>query len=434
MKKKVFQDSLFVGFAIFAIFFGAGNLIFPPTIGLVSGSSWPLATLGLIATGIILPIISILAISNAGGTFESLSVHINPHFNKIFNVLVMIGVGTIISIPRTAATSFELGTKQLFPSIPMPVVIIAFFALTYYFSNDKSNVIDKVGKLLTPILLLILIIISFKGIISPIASPIDTGIEQPLSNALLEAYQMGDLLTGLLCATIFISSITSKGYTDDKSRRKITLYASLVAGAGLIIIYGGLLFIGASASSIFSPDIEKAPLLIELVDTLMGKLGTTGLSIAVILACLTTSIGLSASIGDFINNSTNNKISYRNGILFVCVVGTGFALLGLESIVQYAFPIFQAAYPVSIVLTALGLFTKYIPNDGSYKGAIYLTLFISVLETLGSFGVESKFIDSFLSMIPLNSQGFTWLIPAILGFIGGSIICSMNSKDVKEKI
>jgi LIVCS family branched-chain amino acid:cation transporter len=366
---KTTRDTLVIGFAMFAIFFGAGNLIFPPAIGLQSGPAWPIAILGLIVTGIVLPILSVIGVSNGGGRFLDLSKHVGMWFHNAFNLFVMIGVGTLMTIPRTGATAHETGVAPLFPGVPIWITVIIYFALVYYFANDKSQVIDKVGKFLTPGLLIILAVIIIKAIVTPAGTPVETGLANPFTNAFLYGYNIGDLLTGLLCAGIFINGVLAAGYTETAARKKITLNAAILGGALLVFVYGGLLYMGATVNGIFPKDIENTALLVGGVEKLMGRVGVGALGIAVILATLTTAIGLSASVADFLSSFTKNKLSYRNAILIVCIVGVVQALGGVQKIITLAYPMFLTAYPVSIVLTFMGLFYKYIPNDGAYKGA-----------------------------------------------------------------
>ncbi|KAB7706215.1 branched-chain amino acid transport system II carrier protein [Bacillus aerolatus] len=424
--KKSTRDSLIFGFALFAIFFGAGNLIFPPSIGLASGESWGTAMAGFVLTGIILPILGIIAVLNAEGKFEVLTNPISPWFYKFFNIVVMVGIGMTITIPRTAATTHELGIHTLFPQIPAVATILVFFALNFYFAMDKSNFIDKVGKILTPALVVILVFIVAKGTFDPIEAPVATGLENPFSYSFINGYQTGDLLTGLLCASIFFASIAGKGYTKPADLRKITLNGTIIASVGLLVIYGGLLYIGATGSGLFPKDIDSTSLVIALVDKLLGTYGTIALAICVALACLTTSIGLTAAAADFLSNLTNNKINYRNFVVIICLAGTGVALLGVEKIIDYAMPLFIGIYPVSIVLVFLGVFRQLIPNAGAYKGAIIATFVISIFETLGMMGVKIDPVNELIALIPLSSSGFSWLVPSIIGFIVGALLHKYN--------
>lgn len=417
---KTLKDSLVVGFALFAVFFGAGNLIFPGAIGAASGTSWPVALVALFIASILLPILAIMAVSNAEGTFESLTKPVGKWFYIAFNLFVMIGVGALVTIPRTAATTHELSISPLFPSIPIQATIVVFFAITYYFANDKSNFIDKIGKILTPALILILVVIVFKGIISPIGVIKETGISNPFSSTFLELYFTGDLLTGLLCAPIFISTIVAKGYKETAERKKITLYASIIAGIGFAIVYGGLLYVGATANSLFPQDVGRTALLNGLVKDLLGSVGMVGLSIAVLLACLSTAIGLSAAISDFISSITNNKITYRMCVGIICITGVFIGAMGVEKIISLAVPIFILVYPSAIVLTILGILKKYVPNKGAFKYSVLFTLVISMLESSGYLGLDIA--SKIVGMMPFSSQGYAWIVPAMVGFIIGHMV------------
>ncbi|MBU3145136.1 branched-chain amino acid transport system II carrier protein [Clostridium sp. CF012] len=435
---KTLKDSLVVGFAVFAIFFGAGNLIFPPFIGYMSGSSWGVATIGLLLTGILLPVVSVIAVGNCGGTFQGLTRPISPWFYKVYMLFVM-GLGAFISVPRTGGVAFETGLKGVFPNLPsysVYIFLIIYFAINFYFANDKSNVIDKVGKILTPILLLILVFIVIMAFATPIGVPVDTGIKNPFTNAFTTAYQTGDILTGLLCAVIFIEAIKAKGYTDQKSISKITFNAVAIAFIGLLIVYGGLLYLGATGNSYFPKDVDQTALLVGLVRRLLGNSGVAALSIAVILACLTTSVGITATIADFISGLTKNKISFKMCVGIVSVIGVIMASGGVKAIINYAFPIFMLAYPVSIVITLLGLFKRFVPNDGAWKGAALMSVIVGVydsfgaLNIIGAIHVKTIALDNLVKFIPLSSQGFTWLVPSILGFIVGALIMK-KSKTVE---
>ena len=426
--KKSMQHSMIVGFALFAIFFGAGNLIFPPSIGNVSGTEWVSALIGFCITGIVLPLLAVVAILNAGGRFEDLTRPISPWFYKAFNLLLMVGIGMLVTIPRMSATTHELGVHQLFPKVPSLVTIVVFFAICFYFAMDKSNVIDKIGKFLTPVLVIILLFIVGKGIFDPIGVPVVTDIISSFSNAFISAYQTGDVVTGIFCAPIFIAAIAAFGYKG-KQARSMALTGTLIAGLGLLIVYGGLLYLGASGSGLFQTGIEDTALVSSLIEISLGNFGSIALAAAIALACLTSAIGVIAVIADFLNDLTNNKLSYRLWVAIVCIVGSVIGSAGVGAIVTYAMPIFTALYPVAIVLVILGTFRNFVPNPGSYQGAILLTFIVSLLETAGSLGLTIPILTEFIAKLPLSSNGFSWLVPAIIGFIVGSILYKVVGKE-----
>lgn len=427
---KILRDSIIFGFAFFAVFFGAGNLIFPPSIGFASGSDWSIALVGFVLTGIILPLLALIAVLNAGGKFENLTTPISPWFHKAFNLICMIFIAILVTVPRTAATTHEIGVQTLFPDFPVSGTMIVFFALNYYFAMDKSNLLDKVGRFLTPGLFAILLFIVLKGTFDPIGTPINTNLENSFSHSFIGAYQTGDVFTGLLCASVFIAAIVGKGYTKSTDMRKIVINGTVIAGIGLLIVYGGLLYLGAAGSGLFPSDIESTALLTSLVNRLLGDYGTIALAVAVSLACLTTAIGITVAIADFLSQLTNNKVRYKTWVVLVCISGVSVGLLGVENIISFSLPLFLGLYPISILLVFLGIFRKYIPNAGAYKGSVILTLSISVFETLGAFGMNVSFANEWIARIPFSGFGFgfAWLLPAVIGFIAGAFIHNLFSK------
>ncbi|MEC1524964.1 branched-chain amino acid transport system II carrier protein [Neobacillus niacini] len=428
---NIIRDSIIFGFAFFAVFFGAGNLIFPPSIGFASGSEWSIALVGFVLTGIVLPLLALIAVLNAGGKFERLTNPISPWFHKAFNLICMVFIAMLVTVPRTAATTHEIGVHTLFPDFPVSGTMIIFFGLNYYFAMDKSNLLDKVGRFLTPALFAILLFIVLKGTFDPVGEPIQTNLENSFSHAFIGAYQTGDVFTGLLCASVFMAAIVDKGYTKSTDMRKIVINGTVIAGIGLLIVYGGLLYLGAEGSGLFPKDIESTALLTSLINQLLGNYGTVSLAVAVSLACLTTAIGITAAIADFLSQLTKNKISYKTWVILICISGVSVGLLGVENIINFSLPLFLGLYPISILLVFLGIFRKYIPNAGAYKGSIILTLLISLFETLGAFGMNVSFANEWISRIPLSGVGFAWLLPAIIGFIVGAVINNLVSKNDK---
>lgn len=423
---KMFQHSIIVGLALFAIYFGAGNLIFPPSIGNVSGTSWIPALIGFCITGIALPLMAVIAILNVGGKFENLTKPISPWFHKVFNLLLMVGIGMFVTIPRMAATTHELGVSKIFPYIPSFVTIVLFFAVSFYFAMDRSNVIDRIGKWLTPVLVVVLVIIVFKGMFSPIGMPAPPSVKDAFSNAFIHAYQTGDVVTGIFCAPIFLAAIVGYGYKG-ASMKKIAWRGVAIAGAGLFIVYGGLLYLGATGSSIFPKDLADTALVSELIHTILGGFGGVLLAIAIALACLTSAIGVIVVIAEFLDDLTKKVLNYKVWAAIVCITGICMGSLGVARIVDYTMPIFTALYPVAIVLILLGTFNRFVPNSGSYRGAILLTFIVSLVETFGGIGIKVPLLFNDLKYLPLSENGFAWLVPAILGFVAGGLLYRKKS-------
>lgn len=418
MNKKSFQDIIIVGFAIFATIFGAGNLIFPTALGFNAGNTWNIAIIGFTISGIVLPLIAIIAVGNNNGSFENISDKVSKVFSKILLLSIMILILGLVGLPRIGAVTYELGINPLFPNVNRIVVSIVFYAITIYFAINPANVVDKIGKILTPVLIITLVIIIGKGIIAPISTPIFTGIEKPFTTGFFTGYEIGDAFGTVVIASLFTAAIFAKGYSDSNQLKKMTVLSTLVGGSLLFLVYGGLIYLGATGSSIFNADIERTSLLAGIVEKLLGKVGLTGISIAVVFACLTTSVGMTSAISNYITKITNKKLKYKIVVIVLNIVAGILSILGVEGIMTFAMPVLVTFYPALIILIIMGLFSKYIPGRGAYIGAAYSSLAVSILGTLNMYGMNIKLI----SYLPFADYGFSWILPSIVGLIIGFIL------------
>ncbi|RVU54006.1 branched-chain amino acid transport system II carrier protein [Anaerosphaera multitolerans] len=426
-------DIIFIGLAFFASYFGAGNLIFPPMLGLESGTGWFPAVLGLTLSGIILPLATIVVISFAGGSVDSITSRVSKNFYKIIVGCIMV-FANFVSVPRTAAVAAELGLQGIFPKLPYIPIVIIYFILAFYFVRTKENVIDKIGKILTPALALILFAIVILGLVNPVGTPSEPVVSNTFVHSFLGGYQTGDVLVSFMMANVFIGAITSKGYISDSSRNKAVLKASFIAFICLFIVYGGLLFMGAYGGSRFNPTIERSALLVNLVELLGGRITMVGFGIAVFLACFTTAVAQVTAISDYFVELSADRLNYKLTALVVSVIATSVALLGVDNIVKFSNPLFMAMYPTCIALIILGYGRKLIPNDGGFKGGVILTLLYSIFEAILSTGFSPKFIRYIVEIMPLHSYGFGWVLPFIVGLLGGTLIYFFISPKKAEKL
>ncbi len=426
------QHTIIVGLALFAIFFGAGNLIFPPSIGNSAGVSWISALMGFSLTGVILPVLAVYAIYNTGGTVEALTRPIGNWFYKAFNTVMMVCIGMVVTIPRMSATTHELGVSQIIPTIPLLVSVLAFFAICFYFAMDQSNVIDKIGKWLTPVLVIILIILIGKGVLDPIGAAVHTEAKNVFANAIIAAYQTGDVGTGILCAPIFLAAIVSYGYKGKQSK-KVALGGMVIAAIGLIAVYGGLLYLGATSSGIITNPGSDTELLASIAYRVIGNLGKALLAICVVFACLTSAIGVMVISSQFLNELTKEKLGYKTWVLIMCIVGATIGSLGVGAIVEITLPIFLVIYPVIIVLVLLGAFDRLVPNAGAYKGTVLFAFLVSVVETISSYGITIPGVTKLILHLPLQSSGFAWAVPSIIGFILGAFLHRVLKAENPEK-
>lgn len=336
--KKNTKDSIIVGFALFSMFFGAGNLIFPGFLGNKIGDQYILGIIGFIITGVGLPLLAIIACSKGDGTFKTLSSRIGNKFSVIFTAILFITIGPMLAIPRTAATTFELTVNPFFPKVTPFIAMAIYFAINLFFVLRKTSIIDTLGKFLTPALIALLVILIVKGLIMPIGTITETNAINVFSNSLLEGYQTMDAIAALLFAGVITTSLKTKGYKD-KEMPKMILKSSLVAVIGLAFVYGGLTYIGAQTTELTTGEIGKTGLLLLISRNILGSIGPALIGIAMFLACLTTSIGLLSAGSSFFEKISNGRLPFKINAIVISIISLLLATLGVDKIVLLSAPI-----------------------------------------------------------------------------------------------
>lgn len=410
--KKSTKDAIIIGFALFSMFFGAGNLIFPAFLGKTVGTEFYIGIIGFVITGVGLPLLAILACAKGDGTFETLASRINSKFAIICTAVLFIALGPMLAIPRTAATTFELTINPFFPGVTPFIAMTIYFAINLFFVLGSASIIDVIGKYLTPALMVILGVIIVKGLLFPIGEIVDTNATSVLSNSLLEGYQTMDALAALLFAGIITKSLKSKGYKT-KDMSSMILKSSLIAVIGLAFVYGGLMYIGAHTVNLAAPDVSKTGLLLLISNTILGPIGAIFIGIAMGLACLTTSIGLLTASATFFEKISKGKLPYKFNAILLALISLAIACLGVEKIVLLSSPILNVLYPVAITLILTTLLSKYIKNVKAVKFGVYTSLVFGFILAIPGLN---------LTLIPLATLGFGWVLPTIIAIAIGYII------------
>ncbi|MGG5460752.1 branched-chain amino acid transport system II carrier protein [Clostridium sp. B9] len=416
------SDFLVIGFALFSMFLGAGNLIFPPFLGRNLGPDYYLGIIGFIVTGVGVPLLGILSSIRVNGQFELFGDKVGKKFSLIYSVALFILIGPLLAIPRTAATTYELAFAPNFPNVNYFAVIVVYFLVNLIFVLKPSKVIDVLGKFLTPILIAILFFLIAKGIMNPIDSLTNSYTPDALSVSLLEGYQTMDAIAAIIFSSIILGSIKSKGYKG-KASIKLLVKAAVIAIGGLAIIYGGLIFLGAHTGN-QALDLNNSQLLLFVAENILGHAGAILIGVSMALACLTTSIGLLSAGGSFFERVSNGKLKYQFNILVMTVTSILVASMGLDKIISLSATLLGVIYPVTIVLILLNLFHKKITNPMTHKVTVYVTLVFSVLITLANY---IPGLESLVSLLPLYAKGFGWLLPAFLGFLVPTILPSRST-------
>lgn len=437
IKKK---DIITCGFALFAIFFGAGNLIFPPYLGVLSGGRWLQSAIGFLMTDPVIPVIGVLVTMKLGGRADDLGKRVSPKFAKLIGMIAILLIGPLFAVPRTGASTHEIFTQPLFGSnIPIIVTAIIFFGLTWWIAINPSKVIDYVGNILTPVLLVILAVIVVKSIVAPPGQPITTDATGLFSLGFKEGYQTMDALGAALMAGIVSTDLIRRGYTDEKTKLKAGVGVGLVALILLALVYGGLTYAGATVGQFYNATTPRTELLIGMTSLLMGDIGRVALGVAVALACLTTSTGLISTCGNYFSTITEGKLSYKKVVTVATLISLVISLLGVDSIITIAVPVLTIIYPVVMVLIILSIFDKKIKYNWTYTGGVVGAFVVSLLEGLGLFGQMAGIsglagLGKVVSVLPLAQDGFGWIVPAIFGSILFTLISKYtNMGSIGEK-
>lgn len=408
-----------VGLALFSMFFGAGNVIFPPYLGMTAASMWVPAFICYYIADIGLAMLAILAMLKCDSDIEGITCRIGRIPAVLLSTLVVLCVGPMLAIPRTAATTFEMGVSPIFPGVNPLVASIAFFVLIWVLCVKEASVVDIVGKFLTPALFIGLMIVIIKGIIDPLG-PIaaEPKVSNIISSGIISGYQTMDVLAALIFGVIIVKTVKEKGYTEIKAKNAVIGGAGLVAGAGLLIVYFGLAHLGATASTMYGVDVSRSTLILEIIKNLLGNVGMVIFGIVVALACITTAVALVSSSGAYFSRLSKGRVSYKVIVTIVCVISPVIANIGLDEIIAISEPVLSIVYAPALTLIILTIVGDKIRNDNVFKAAALGAFLISVLETAANHGLGFQFVN----YLPLHHFGFGWLLPTVICGVAGYFI------------
>ena len=414
MQQKTRKDIFVIGFALFSMFFGAGNVIFPPYLGMGAGPHWVAGFLCYYAADIGLALLALFSMFRRGGS-ESIIAPIGKTASTILMCAIVLCIGPMLAIPRTAATTFEMSVQPLLPGMSIWAFSILFYLLIFLLTMRETSVVDIVGKILTPMLLLGLLILIAVGIFHPLGEVSALAqADNVAATGIKAGYQTMDVLAIMIFGVLILSSAESKGYTQPDIRCKVAVRASLVAGAILLVIYGGLTYLGATVSGMYDLSISRSALVLAIVQGLLGKAGTAIFAIVVALACITTAVGLVSSCADYFAVLSRDRLSYRQLVAAICVFSAVASSVGLDQLIAISAPVLDIVYPPALVLIVLS-FGRALPLL-VYRMAALGALIFSLLAALGSY---AHLPMAFLNALPFAALGFGWVIPAALfGLLG----------------
>ncbi|MDM5286690.1 branched-chain amino acid transport system II carrier protein [Peribacillus frigoritolerans] len=428
------------GLMLFALFFGAGNLIFPAMLGQSAGTNLWSASLGFIITGVGLPFITILAFGFSGkNDVQSLASRAHPLFGIIFTVVLYLSLGPLFALPRTGSVSYEIGIKPFLSNdvgfLPLLIFTIIYFGIACLLSINPSKMLDIVGKILTPLLLIFIGILIVVAIINPmgeIQSPVADYSDNSFFKGFKEGYLTMDTLAGFAFGIIVINAIKDRGITSRKEVLGFCLKAGLIAATLLVIVYASITYVGATSVEKLGQLGNGGDVLAQASNHFFGSAGAVLLGLIVIAACLTTSIGLITACATYFNKILP-AVSYKSYVVIFSVFSAAVANVGLTKLISITVPVLTALYPVAIVLIVLTFFHSLFKGKSEvYLGSLLLTAIISIMDGIVASGIKLDAVsDLFTQYLPLYSVGVGWVIPAIIGGVLGYMVYLLKG-DPKE--
>lgn len=421
-----------IGLMLFALLFGAGNLIFPAAMGQNAGVNVWYAVLGFCMTGVGLPLISIAALGYSGCLdLEEAAGRVHPWYGVFYSVVSYLAIGPCFAAPRTGTVSFEIAVKPFLgsfsPDIALPIFLLVFFLLTYWLAATPSKLVDRVGKILTPALLAVILLLIVQSFISPLGTP-----QAPTKNyatpvtavmqGILDGYNTLDAIASFIFATLVISFVKEGGVTQPKAIMKQVLLSGSIAVALLAFIYIFIAKIGADSVTQLGILETGAPVLAGSAKILFGNLGAAILAVIVLLACLSTSVGLVTCCAAYFMRLLGH-FSYKTYAVIFCVISYLVGLFGLKTIIVSTIPVLMFIYPLLVALICLIFLDKFFGGRQCvYAWTIAFTFVMATINLLETAGVNLGSFETMLqTYVPLHTFGMGWIPFAAVGFVIGLI-------------
>ena len=436
------KETVFVASMLFGMFFGAGNLIFPVSMGQLSGSNMWQAAAGFLITGVGLPLLGVVAlgISREDGLM-GLSSRVGSRYGKFFTCILYLTIGPFFAIPRCATVAYTVGVERIIPDSMQTAVLavfsLLFFAAVLFFSLRPGEILTWIGKVLNPLFLLFLGLLVIRALLSPMgsisgAAPEGAYAAGAFYQGFLEGYNTMDALAGLAFGIIVVNVIRDLGVENPGDVAKNTVRSGILSSVLMAVIYVLVTVVGAQSRGVFPPSSNGGEALALIAGHYFGPAGAVILAAAVTLACLKTAVGLITSCGETFQKIFPKGPSYRIWAVLFSTLSFLIANLGLDAIVSWSKPVLLFLYPLAITLILLTLFGRLFGNDGrvyrwvtGFTAAAAAVDFINALpgQVLSALRLE-KTAEAVRDFLPFAENGFGWICPALLGLVIGIFYCA----------
>ncbi|WP_312950233.1 branched-chain amino acid transporter carrier protein BrnQ [Superficieibacter sp.] len=411
------RDIIALGFMTFALFVGAGNIIFPPMVGLQAGEHvWTAAT-GFLITAVGLPVLTVIALAKVGGGIDSLSTPVGKTAGILLATVCYLAVGPLFATPRTATVSFEVGIAPLTGDGPMPLFIysVIYFALVICVSLYPGKLLDTVGNFLAPMKIVALTVLSVAALVWP-AGPISHAMEAyqtaPFSNGFVNGYLTMDTLGAMVFGIVIVNAARSRGVTEARLLTRYTVWAGIMAGVGLTLLYLALFRLGSDSSTLVDQSVNGAAILHAYVQHTFGGPGSLMLAALIFIACLVTAVGLTCACAEFFAQYL--PLSYRTLVFILGIFSMAVSNLGLSHLIQVSVPVLTAIYPPCIALVVLSFTRSWWHNSSRVIApAMFISLIFGILDGIKGSALKDV-LPAWTESLPLSAQGLAWLMPTIV--------------------
>lgn len=433
MKKK---ELLMIGLMVFSIFFGAGNLIFPPIIGKQAGTNVVTTMLFFSITAIIFPILGVVAVAKSNG-LRNLANRVDPIFSIIFTIATYLAIGPALAMPRAGTLPFEIAISPYIPAnVPKGLILFiyttVFFGVVYWLSLSPNKLLERISKITSPIFLVLILMLFVGTFLKPMGGympPEPLYAKNMGLQGFLDGYLTLDALAGLNYGLVVVYVIKQKNVLEESKIAKIVISTGIFAGILLFVVYMMLAHVGASSISKFPNTSNGAEILADVMKYLYGNFGAVLLACMFTVACLNIGVGLTTSLSQYFHSMVK-RVPYKVWATIWVIWSYMLANLGLNKIMEYSVPVLLAIYPASLVLIVLALLDKYIKGSSTvYRFAIYPTVVISIIHTLDKINIEIPLASSLVKKLPLQSADLGWLSAAGICFVIGFIISKVTEKN-----
>ncbi|NMM97984.1 branched-chain amino acid transport system II carrier protein [Bifidobacterium olomucense] len=438
IKHLTVHQRLLMTFTFFSMFFGAGNLIFPPFVGAQAGAATIPAAIGFIVSAVGLPILGVLAVTFAGG-FDRLAGRVSPRFALLLGIAIILTIGPCFAIPRTATTSFEMMVAPFAPNDSMwfarLIYSLLFFASSFIFAQHPEKLSKVLGRFMGPLLLTLIAVLFVACLVHGVdqaVAPAGNYQSNQMARGFLDGYQTMDLLAALYFGIVISANVRALRIEDEPQVQRETAFAGLGTGILLILIYAVLSYVGVVSGSIATIDPESdtgATVLTNLTSSVFGAEGTAFLGVVFVIACLNVCTGLICTCATYFHTkfpiAAGHTVSYRTWQLIFTMFSFVVSNAGLSLIIKVSVPVLSALYPMAIVLVLLALthqvFTTRFPRVYFWTVLLVgLVAFAGCAASLTAvFGGSLPWLESALDLLPLQSKELGWLTPAAIGVVIG---------------